>query len=174
MGSSSSTGQNVNKIYNQKHNTEPPAPHNESGSSRSQQKQRRQLSNPNPEKPSLQWNNQSLNNTGASNASNSAQISSGQRKQGGSLGGRKTSLEQKFTTHSGFSTSHHRQFSDISQQNLMGYKGIGSNLGMPGGIESGPSGVSLSSKLQGNPPQMSEHSSMPIMSTNLQAQRFIS
>ena len=102
-------------------------------------------------------------------------MASGQRKQGGSLGGRKTSLEQKFTTHSGFSSSHHKQFSDISQQNLMGYKGIGSNLGMPGGIvDGGPSGVSLTSKLQGNPPQMSEHSSMPIMSTNLHAQRFIS
>ena len=57
----------------------------------------------------------------------------------------------------------------------MGYKGIGSNLGMPGsGIgESGPSGVSLTSKLQGVQPGMSEHASMPIMSTNL-AQRFIS
>lgn len=57
----------------------------------------------------------------------------------------------------------------------MGYKGIGSNLGMPAGIgDNGPSGVALSSKLQGNAPQMSEHSSMPIMSTNLHAQRFIS
>ena len=54
----------------------------------------------------------------------------------------------------------------------MGYKGIGSNLGMPGsGIgESGPSGVSLTGKLQGA--GLSEHASMPIMSTNL-AQRFI-
>lgn len=35
----------------------------------------------------------------------------------------------------------------------MGYKGIGSNLGIPGGIgDSGPSGVTLSTKLQGNPP----------------------
>ena len=52
----------------------------------------------------------------------------------------------------------------------MGYKGIGSNLG--GGIgEGGPSGVSLTGKLQGS--GLSEHASMPIMSTNL-AQRFIS
>ena len=52
----------------------------------------------------------------------------------------------------------------------MGYKGIGSNLGMPAGIgDSGPSGVSLSTKLQGNAPTMSAHSSMPIMNTNLHA-----
>ena len=97
-------------------------------------------------------------------SANSAQMPASSRRQGG-LGNRKTSLEQKFT--GGFATQHHRGFSDISQQNLMGYKGIGSNLG-----ESGPSGVNLTSKLQG-PPQMSEHASMPIMNTSLNG-RFMS
>lgn len=136
-----------------------------------QQKSRRQ--NSNTDKP-ISWNNNNLNNTGGSAggvSSQSAQIQAS-RKQGASLGNRKTSLEQKFN-HSNF--THHRQFSDISQQNLVGYKGIGTNLGVGGSItESGPSGVNLTSKLQNQQPTMNEHQSMPIMSTSIQAQRFLS
>ena len=74
------------------------------GSSRSQQKTRRQLSNTDK---AMNWTGQGLNSTGLSNTSNSAQMpSGGSRKQGSSLGGRKTSLEQKFTAHSGFGSSH--------------------------------------------------------------------
>lgn len=99
-----------------------------------QQKTRRQLSNTDK---TINWNNQNLNGTGGSNTanSNSAQLQGGSRKQsGGSLGTRKTSLDQKFNHGQFGANSHHRQFSDISQQNLIGYKGIGSNLG---GIQGG-------------------------------------
>lgn len=58
--------------------------------------------------------------------------------------------------------------SDISHQ--LGYKGIGSNLGTG---DNGPSAVNLTGKLQG-PPSMSEHASMPNMSSNAMAQRFMS
>lgn len=88
------------------------------------------------------------------------------------MGSRKTSHDNKFN-HPSFGTAHHRQFSDISQQNLVGYKGIGSNLGGAGSIGDGPSGVSLTSKLQAHQPTMNEHQSMPIMSTSGQAQRFL-
>ena len=100
-----------------------------------------------------------LNATNGGSQSNSAQMQS--RKQGGSLGNRKTSLEQKFNQ-----SNFGRQF-DISQQNLVGYKGIGSNLGGE------PTGVALTQKLQGGPPMLNEHQSMPIMSTSVQAQRFL-
>ena len=55
---------------------------------------------------------------------------------------------------------------------MIGYKGIGQNLGgLPIG-DSGPSGVGLSTKLS-QQPTMNEHQSMPIMSTQGQGQRFL-
>ena len=126
-------------------------------------KTRRQLSNTDK---NMQWNQQAAAAAAAAAAaSNSVPMQPGSRKQSGSLGQRKSSLENKFNNNSFSNTQHQRQFSDISHQNLQGYKGIGSNLGGIG--ESGPSGVSLTSKLQmGQQPTMSEHASMPIMNTS--------
>ncbi len=67
---------------------------------RNSQKTRRQLSNADK---NMHWNQPS----GSGSASNSAQMASGQRKQGsggGTLGTRKTSLEQKFP-HSNFTAN---------------------------------------------------------------------
>lgn len=46
------------------------------------------------------------------------------------VGNRKQSLEQKIGNSSNFAGGpHYRQLTDLSQQNLIGYKGIGANLG---------------------------------------------
>lgn len=162
---SSANSQTAQKIYKKGSgvSTSDPA----SGASKS----RRGISN--TDKNAI-WANQNLNNTGGSTqaAGPTNGSSNGQRKNSGSgtVGGRKSSLEQKFT---GFPTNnHHRQLSDISQQNLIGYKGIGQNLGGKS-IGDQPATVGLTSKLQ-QQPTMNEHASMPVMNTQGHQPRFIS